>query len=289
MNLRTPARTSTVVRRVDTQLAAVVRPRFLSANRMQVNRHDICRLHRHMQYEMVYVERGLYRTRLNHVPLVIGPGQLLAVAPGDWHEDDFVPPLVIHGLHFDLEVPALHAPAALFRPGTRAQDRVVSCRGTELPAIMQELQRAPAMGDAIARCLQDAHAATFFWLLARRLPPDALAPALVERDPDEAFVMGFRRLLERFLDRDLPVARMAAELGMSASALTGRCRRCLGASPAQAFARARIERAEALLARTAMSVAEVASYLGYADQFHFSKVFKRLCGRPPSRVRRQPL
>jgi transcriptional regulator GlxA family with amidase domain len=142
------------------------------------------------------------------------------------------------------------------------------------------------MGDAIDRCLQDALAAAFFWQLARRLPPDALAPALVERDPDEAFVLGMRRLIERFIDRDLPIACMAAELGMSESALRSRCRRCLGASPAQAFALARIERAEALLARTEMSVAEVASYLGFADPFHFSKVFKRLRGRPPSGVRR---
>jgi AraC-like DNA-binding protein len=71
---------------------------------------------------------------------------------------------------------------------------------------------------------------------------------------------------------------------MSASALTQRCRAALGAAPAQALAAYRMDHAAALL-HSGMRVKEVAEALGYADQFHFSRAFKRRHGKAPSLLR----
>lgn len=64
------------------------------------------------------------------------------------------------------------------------------------------------------------------------------------------------------------------------------CRRLFqaatGMGPVTYFTRQRMQRAAELLAETSMGVAAVAAEMGYADPYHFSRVFRRIIGRPPS-------
>ena len=46
--------------------------------------------------------------------------------------------------------------------------------------------------------------------------------------------------------------------------------------------RARIERGKRLLSEGLASIGDVAAALGFADQSHFTRTFKRLVGVPPS-------
>ncbi len=261
-----------------------MRPHFVSTNTLTVSSPHGYRPHQHLMYELLYVIRGRYRCRVNQMPLELHAGQLLAVAPGDWHEDVLLPPLKLLGLHFTLEVPALAAKAPLYRPGIPAAQRVIACT-PEMLALMRELQREPPIRDMIAAGQQDAVVDMIFWKLLRLLPREALSPGLIERSSQEEFVMQLRRCFEQHVHGRLPLPIMADKLGMSPSSLSSKCKARLGRTPAQAFAAAKIERARALLACTEMSVQDVSEYLGYADQFHFSKVFKRFAGVPPSRVR----
>jgi transcriptional regulator GlxA family with amidase domain len=56
----------------------------------------------------------------------------------------------------------------------------------------------------------------------------------------------------------------------------------LGCSINQAYMRMRLEHAELLLNRTAMSVSEVSAACGFATPSHFSRRYKARYGRPPS-------
>ena len=63
---------------------------------------------------------------------------------------------------------------------------------------------------------------------------------------------------------------------------------CLGIPPAAYIRERRIEKAKPLLTRTDMTIEEIADSLGFADAFHFSKMFKKQVGMPPSHYRRIP-
>lgn len=54
-----------------------------------------------------------------------------------------------------------------------------------------------------------------------------------------------------------------------------------GLSPYRWFLNARLTRAQQLLLRTTSSFAEIAAATGFADQAHFTRVFRRLVGAPP--------
>jgi len=59
----------------------------------------------------------------------------------------------------------------------------------------------------------------------------------------------------------------------------------LGTTPGAFIQRERVRLAYRLLSDEGLSVKETAERTGFADPFHFSRVFKRLTGQPPSRLR----
>lgn len=59
-----------------------------------------------------------------------------------------------------------------------------------------------------------------------------------------------------------------------------------GESPMGYLLRARIERAKRMLSDSAMKIAEIAVTLGFADQSHFTRTFRRFVGTSPSEYRR---
>ena len=83
---------------------------------------------------------------------------------------------------------------------------------------------------------------------------------------------------------DLPIARLAARTGMSREAFTRRFARSRGMPPHAFRLAARLDEARRLL-RTGTSLAAVAAEMGFADQSHFGRLFKRAFGVTPGRYR----
>ncbi|ONI77826.1 hypothetical protein ALI144C_30825 [Actinosynnema sp. ALI-1.44] len=78
---------------------------------------------------------------------------------------------------------------------------------------------------------------------------------------------------------------LAAIAGLSPSRFSHLYARATGRSPMQEVRSRRLHRAARLLTGTGMSVAAVAGTVGYVDQFHFSRAFRREFGLPPSSYR----
>lgn len=92
-------------------------------------------------------------------------------------------------------------------------------------------------------------------------------------------------LLQDRYREELTIAEIAAAVGVHPIHLARTFRRHLRCTPGE-FARfRRLERAAALLVRTAHPLAEVALDSGFADQSHFSRVFARYFGLPPGEYR----
>lgn len=181
------------------------------------------------------------------------------------------------------------------------------------PLFLHRLPYFHAQGDAAVLRLSPKRAARLRRLLLamrrelRRLRPDSaqllrarLSEALVtlareysathrvsaERVPKE-LVLRYRELVERDAHRRHRVADYARELAVSPGHLNALCKQQLGRSAKDVIQdRLEVEARRALL-YSSESAARVGYALGFADPSYFTRFFRRVTGRSPTRFRRE--
>jgi AraC family transcriptional regulator len=190
--------------------------------------------------------------------------------------------------HLDLHFEGAALARRLASHGSRAGGALVLSEGHDeierLAALLAEEVAAPHRGDFLADALAQAILALILALPEREAAPDApvrpvgegLAPAQVARA---------LRLMRSELHRPLPVAEVAAAVGLSEAWFARAFRASTGETPARALARLRVEAAQRLL-RDGSSIGEVATATGFADQSHLTRTFGRLTGTTPAAWRR---
>ena len=91
--------------------------------------------------------------------------------------------------------------------------------------------------------------------------------------------------MKSHLNRPLKVSQLAAMANLSISHYSALFKGQTGYAPMDYFIRLRMHQACQLLDNTTLSIKEVATALGYADQFYFSRLFKALNDLSPSEYR----
>ncbi len=242
-----------------------------------------CGPHVHSHVEIMLPINGKYRALINRNPVEVPCGGAVLVAPGDRHEDLCDKPVGFFSLSIRLEPgPEPSRSRPLLDPGASVAMRAID-RAPEVHAIAQRLFEDGPARDACAARVQDSLSAELLWRLLARLPRTALAADLLPRVERDDFAAAFAAACARHL-RGRPSAEiLARELGIAQRTLTARCRSHLGASPLRLFRQRQMSYAKSLLAG-GLGVTEAADHLGFANPFHFSAVFRRVHGRPPSRA-----
>jgi AraC family transcriptional regulator len=82
------------------------------------------------------------------------------------------------------------------------------------------------------------------------------------------------------------VGELAQACGMSAGAFIRWFKAETGTTPSEVMTQRRVTEASRLLRYTDLSVEQVAAKLGYANRYHFSRVFARVAGCGPATFRR---
>jgi AraC-like DNA-binding protein len=95
-------------------------------------------------------------------------------------------------------------------------------------------------------------------------------------------------IIEARYAEPLTVAALAREAGMGASRFHEEFRRETGATPAAKLAATRLDRAEALMRETRLSIAEIAVAVGFSDQTALTRSFRRRRGVTPAALRGRP-
>lgn len=185
-------------------------------------------------------------------------------------------------VHFELEgvPPALSrrlfpAPLAL-PPRDEISALLEACRSDATDARPDEMARRlrllalvhAAMAAAFSQATAEGREAWRAWL---DMPP-VVAPAL--------------RLLEERLDSPPTNEELARVCGLGARQFLRRFAEAIGLSPGQFALERRVALAADALSRGDETLEEIAARLGFADRFHFSKVFKARVGMPPATYRR---
>jgi AraC-like DNA-binding protein len=113
-----------------------------------------------------------------------------------------------------------------------------------------------------------------------------LLPLGRERVVLRAAVARAREFLETFVEHDLRLDELAAASGCDKFTLIRAFKRELGLPPYAYFLRLRLKRAQQLLAR-GYRPAEAATAVGFADQAHLTRHFKRIVGLTPAGYARE--
>ena len=91
--------------------------------------------------------------------------------------------------------------------------------------------------------------------------------------------------IERHPERPVDVGALARECCLSETGFRELFRRYTGGlAPVEYRNRLRLERADELLLSGTLSVAEIASLLGFYDTAHFYRTYKRVRGRTPKQI-----
>lgn len=106
--------------------------------------------------------------------------------------------------------------------------------------------------------------------------------------PERGFPLWLERVrnsLEEHFAEPYKVSEIAAQAGVHPVHLAREFRKYYGASVGEYLRRMRIEYACRELMGSNVAVTSIAFAAGFADQSHFSRTFKRLCGTTPGRYR----
>jgi transcriptional regulator GlxA family with amidase domain len=90
-------------------------------------------------------------------------------------------------------------------------------------------------------------------------------------------------VVARLGERDFGVEQLAREVGLSRRQLQRRVRELTNETASEFIRTMRLERAAQLIDQKAGNVSEVAFMVGFRDPRHFSRVFQKYYGTPPSR------
>lgn len=86
---------------------------------------------------------------------------------------------------------------------------------------------------------------------------------------------------------NLSLTELSAIVNLSPSHFSELFKQSTGQSPHQYVLRCRFERSQQLLANKQLSLAEISQAVGFCDQSHFTKTFRRYAGVTPKKYRQQ--
>jgi AraC family transcriptional regulator len=231
--------------------------------------------HHHDGPTLCFVLRGAFTETSGGERLTCTPETLKVMPAGERHCDDFD-----RGDARGLLVETDPERARTIRTHAPVLDERVSFHGG-LPAalarrVYQEFRQADEAAPLAVEGLLLEMLAAVSRHRTERLPNGA-APWLVE----------IRDRLHGDLAARPALAELAAAVSVHPVTLARAFRRTFGCTVGEYLRRLRIERAAERLAAGSETLAEIALAAGFADQSHFSNVFRRRLGMSPSAYRRE--
>lgn len=266
-----------------------VRPVLGSFNMVVADEAHIYPKHQHLNYQLIFAQRGCYRCLLNEAPLALKPKDVLIVKRGDWHEDICASHIRYLAVNFDLAGNE-HARVGdiLFDTDVTPEQQVIRGPNQEIWDLLARMQAEGRRADHVVAHIENALLLELFWTIVRSLQREHISPIFLQQSATQAFSERLRRLFDHNLTENLSAAEIAAKLGVSVRTLTKRCQEVAGRPPARAFTHYKMEYAARVLRQSETPIKEISHRLGFQNQYHFSRVFRRYLGTPPSHYREAP-
>jgi AraC family transcriptional regulator len=159
-------------------------------------------------------------------------------------------------------------------------------RGTDatLHHIAMALQAGVQTGAALDRMYGEGLSTALAAHLLREYGAAVLKPKRQYGGLTRAKLVRAVEYIQDQLDADLTVSGIAQAVGMSPYYFTRLFKESTGQPPHQYVVEARVRKAKELLTTGKFNVSEAAHHVGFVDQSHLTRHFKRVFGLPPKRL-----
>lgn len=250
--------------------------------------------HRHSCYHFVLFTDGVGSHSIDFEQFRVKPGQVYFMAPGQVHSWNFKNNINGYIVNFseDLITALLHNKQYLqqfsFFKGIAA-DSVVNLTGAALQqakTICSNIIAETAGNNALQTDMISSLLISFFITVQRE---SRLSPSRKELPQSMLVLSNFRSLVdEHFTEMKLP-KEYAALLYITPNHLNALCNDLLGKSAGEVIRDRVLLEAKRLLVNAGSNISEIAYSLGFIDNSHFSKFFKKYEGLTPEAFRKNIL
>jgi AraC family transcriptional regulator len=165
--------------------------------------------------------------------------------------------------------------------------RAFAIQSPQLAHLMQTLRAESDARNPGGLAMVEAVTTALGHLLVRYAGIEQHHPARVRGGLSGAAKRRVLELIDVALDARLTVETLAREIGLSPAHFARAFRESLGRPPHQYLLGLRLERARRLLETTQASLSEIAQRVGFADQAHLTRLFKRTFGITPGALARR--
>lgn len=239
--------------------------------------------HYHVDYHIGLVTHGVQRQHVRGGSLLLGPGCVALMPPGEIHDgagvSDYGGTYTLKTFRLSselmrgfIEEVSGGAPHERFF-GTLVQDARLAGRftllhsawmsGTPGEPLAQESQSLALMGALFART-------------------GAVLPQEIRGGLSVTHLRAVHDYCQAYLCEKIALDDLARQCGLSRFQFLRRFAHSVGLTPHAWLVRLRLERACAALATSRATVAQVAADVGFYDQSHFNRAFRMAYGVPPS-------
>lgn len=274
---------------IDNSSISTIKPIFEDFHELIMNGNYEYPEHCHRNYEIIVVEDGPYLCRLNNVEIEVQSNHFLIIKPGDWHQDHLYDNQCHYVLHFTVkyETPAISGDINILKHDISPLDQLyrINRNSWDPISFFVNMKNNNNLNDAFTFNIQESLMETFFWNMIRCIPNENLSDDFLKVLSKQFFQERILRLFRTYYNKAITVDFMSRELNMSRRSLTYHCRHYFDDSPAKLFNKFKLHRALNLLKSEDFSVLEVSEILGFDNQFHFSRVFKRHFNISPSQFK----
>lgn len=252
---------------------------------------NLHRAHRHSFYHIVLFTEGRGSHTIDFEQFPVQAGQVYFMVPGQVHSWDFKGVVDGYVINFSPELLG----AFLSTPGYPDQfsffagiaaESVLRLKGNvfeEVKEIFERIIKEVKGGNVFARDIICSLLVQLFVIVSRNV-----APALPANAPKQNVLVlhNFRKLLESYYtEKHLP-KEYAAMLYITPNHLNALCRDLLGKSAGEVIRDRVLLEAKRLLINAGQNISEIGQHLGFTDNSHFSKFFKKNTKLTPEEFRK---
>ncbi|MBD2869993.1 AraC family transcriptional regulator [Paenibacillus arenilitoris] len=226
-------------------------------------------------YELVYFPDGsgtIYE--VEGMPYLLDEPCFVFTRPGEWHAYRFAPEKNVRHMFVHFEYASLREGSERFEPLLSGGNRFLAEHYALVAGMMQKLlwianRQPPHWARRLAA------------LLSASLEELSIAPEPSGGDEARPLPVQVQRAveyMEEHLSGPLTIEEIAARSGWTHEHFTRVFSQSLGMTPKRMLLERRLRRAELLMMRGAGSLKQIAYSVGFGDEHHFSKMYKRIRG-----------